>query len=165
MAPARQELIRSSWSALEPIADEVTTSFYARVFELDPGLRGLFSYTDMDRQREQVLQMLAVVVRYIDRLDQIMPEIDALGRRHAGYGVAPEHFATIGSALLWAFERGLGDTFTQETAFAWADAYRRLSSTMIAAAQRAATTAAQPRRRRRGSAALPLGWQMESTPT
>jgi nitric oxide dioxygenase len=165
MTPA-PDLIRSSWSALEPRADEVTTSFYARVFELDPGLRALFAYTDMDRQRAQVMQMLAVVVRYIDRLDQIMPEVDALGRRHAGYGVAPEHFATIGSALLWAFERALPDTFDQDTAFAWADAYRRLSSAMIAAAQHAEATADQlRRRRRRGSAALPLGWQMESTPT
>lgn len=163
MTPAQQELIRSSWNALEPRADEVTTSFYARVFELDPSLRVLFSYTDMDRQRAQLMQMLAVVVRHIDRLEGIMPEVDALGRRHAGYGVAPEHFATIGSAMLWAFARGIPETFTQETAFAWADAYRRLSSAMIAAAQQSQVTAAQPRRRRR--AALPLGWQMESTPT
>lgn len=164
MTPVQQELIRSSWRTLEPMADEVTTRFYARLFELDPDLRALFAYTDMDRQRAQVMAMLAVVVRYIDRLDHILPEVDALGRRHAAYGVAVEHFAPVGLALLSAFESSLGDACTDATLHAWAAAYRRMSSTMIAASQQAAAHTPRPRRRR-ASAALPLGWQLESTPT
>ncbi len=165
MTPETQKLIQDSWRALEPRADDVTTKFYARVFELDPNLRRLFSYTDMDMQRAQLAQMLAVVVRHIDRLEQILPEVEALGRRHAAYGVQAEHFSTVGSAMLWAFGESLGEAFTDEAAFAWADAFRRVSSVMIAAAQEAQTAATQPKRRRRGAATLPLGWQMESTPT
>jgi hemoglobin-like flavoprotein len=169
MTPAQQHLLRTSWSAVEPIADEAATMFYTRLFELDPGLRKHFGYTDMERQRALLMQMLGVVVRHIDRLDEIMPEVEALGRRHAGYRVEPEHYTAVGSALLWTLEQGLGDDFTQETAYAWADAYRRVSSAMIAAAQQVESSPIRPRFRRRrrwrGSASLPLGWQMGSAST
>ena len=135
MTPASQHLIRTSWSAVEPIADQAATLFYDRLFELDPPVRELFRHTDMEKQRKVLMQTLAVVVRSIDRLDQVVPAVEALGRRHAGYGVEVEHFATVGSALLWTLEQGLGDDFTDETALAWADAYRRLSSVMIEAMQ------------------------------
>jgi hemoglobin-like flavoprotein len=35
-------------------------------------------------------------------LDQIVPAVQALGRRHAGYGVREPHYATVGEALLWS---------------------------------------------------------------
>ena len=166
MTPTARELIRTSWAAVEPKVDEASTMFYVRLFELDPRLRELFGYTDMDQQRSVLMQTLAAVVRHIDRLDEMMPEIEALGRRHAGYRVEVEHYATVGSALLWTLEKGLGDAFTDETAHAWADAYRRVSSAMIEAARSAERRADHARRRRwRGSTPLPLGWQIGSAST
>ena len=135
MTPAAQHEIRTSWAAVEPIADVAARLFYGRLFELDPTLERLFRHTDMDKQRKVLMQTLAVVVANIDRLDTVIPAVQALGRRHAGYGVEVEHYATVGRALLWTLEQGLGEAFTDETAYAWADAYRRLSSVMIEAAQ------------------------------
>ena len=60
--------------------------------------------------------------------------MQALGRRHAGYGVREEHYATVGAALLWTLEQGLGDTFTTPVRDAWATAYGTLASVMIEAA-------------------------------
>ena len=168
MNPEQQQLIRASWKAVEPMSDEATVKLYERLFELDPNLRKLFGYADMERQRTMLAQTLGVVVRYVDRLDDILPEVEALGRRHASYGVEIEHYAIVGTALLWALEQTLGDAWTDETAFAWAAAYRRLSSVMIAAAQEAEIRAAirtRPKRRQWRTASLPLGWQMGSTPT
>ena len=91
MTPAEQQLIRSSWNAVEPIADPAAAMFYDRLFEIDPRTRDLFRHTDMEKQRKVLMQTLAVVVRSIDRLDQIVPAVEALGRRHAGYGVEVEH--------------------------------------------------------------------------
>lgn len=142
MTPTEHQLIRSSWSAVAPIADQAATLFYARLFETDPQVEKLFRHTDMERQRTLLVQTLAVVVKSIDRLDTIVPAVQALGRRHAGYGVEVEHYATVGAALLWTLEQGLGDEFTYDTKLAWADAYRRLSSVMIEA-QQAADAAAE----------------------
>ena len=66
----------------------------------------------MAAQRKNLMQTLTVVVKSLDRLEQIVPAVQALGRRHAGYGVREEHYTTVGAALLWTLEQGLGDAFT-----------------------------------------------------
>ena len=166
MTPERQQLIRSSWTAVEPIGDDVATFFYARLFDLDPRAAALFRHADMDTQRMVLMKTLAVVVSNIDRLNQILPEVEALGRRHAGYGVEAEQYESVGSALLWTLEQRLGGGFTQETAYAWADAYRRVSSVMIEAARLAEPPSERPKRRRwRTATALPLGLAMGSVST
>ena len=134
MNPRQVELIQASWTAVEPIADTAAVLFYDRLFELDPALRRLFARTDMAQQRKTLMQTLTVVVRSLDKLDTIVPAIQALGRRHAGYGVREEHYDSVGAALLWTLDQGLGDAFDDETADAWAMAYTTLTSVMIDAA-------------------------------
>lgn len=134
MTPTDIVLIRDSWAAVEPIADTAAGLFYGRLFELDPAIERLFRRTDMAAQRKVLMQTLTVVVKSLDRLEQIVPAVQALGRRHAGYGVREEHYATVGAALLWTLEQGLGDAFTAPVHDAWATAYGTLASVMIEAA-------------------------------
>lgn len=134
MTPTQVGLIRESWAAVEPIADTAASLFYGRLFELDPALERLFRRTDMDRQRKVLMQTLAVVVKTLDRVDELLPAVEALGRRHAGYGVREAHYATVGAALLWTLEQGLGEAFTPAVHEAWATAYGTLASVMIEAA-------------------------------
>ena len=74
MTPAEQELIRASWAAVEPNADEAAQLFYVSLFQLDPRLNAHFRHADMEKQRMVLMQTLRVVVRNIDRLDQIIPK-------------------------------------------------------------------------------------------
>jgi hemoglobin-like flavoprotein len=134
MTPRQIESIQVSWAAVEPIQDIAATLFYDRLFETEPAVRRLFRRTDMVAQKKVLMQTLAVVVRSLDRLEQIVPAVQALGRRHAGYGVRPAHYASVGNALLWTLEQGLGDAFTDECRDAWAEAYSTLASVMIDAA-------------------------------
>jgi hemoglobin-like flavoprotein len=135
MTPTQQDLIRSTWGQVAPIADQAAILFYERLFELDPTLRRLFSRTDMPAQRKNLMQTLTVVVKSIDRLDTIIPAVEALGRRHAGYGVKAKHYATVGQALLDTLALGLGTAFTQDARDAWGDAYELLAGVMLAAAE------------------------------
>ena len=134
MTPRQQTLIRESWAQVAPIAGAAATIFYDRLFELDPSLRRLFSRTDMAGQRRNLTQTLAVVVASIDRLESIVPAVEALGRRHAGYGVEAAHFETVGQALLDTLAVGLGEDFTAEVRDAWATAYGILAGVMQSAA-------------------------------
>ena len=59
-----------------------------------------------------------------------------LAKRHVGYGVAREHYALVGSALLWTLEQGLADEFTPALRAAWEAAYSALSEVMIASVLR-----------------------------
>ena len=135
MTPNEIRLIRESWAAVEPIADTAASLFCTRLFQLDPAIERLFRRTDMESQRKNLMQTLTVVVKSIDKLDQIVPAVQALGRRHAGYGVRESHYATVGEALLWTLEQGLGDAFTPDVRAAWTAAFGTLSTVMIDAAR------------------------------
>lgn len=114
-------------------ADLLASRFYGRLFEVNPELRALFK-GDMADQRKKLIHVLAVVVRSMTSLESIVPAVEALGRRHVGYGITVEHWDMVGSALLWALEDAFGEAFTAEVRDAWAAAYGLIARTAIAAA-------------------------------
>ena len=132
---ARQiELVQASWRQVMPIADDAAALFYTRLFYLDPALKPMFR-GDMEEQGRKLMSMINFAVNSLTRLDTLLPGLRALGQRHAGYGVRDEHYATVGTALVWTLEKGLGAAFTSETKQAWIAAYTVLADTMKAAAQ------------------------------
>ena len=128
-------LVQSSFATIAPIADDAAVLFYNRLFEIDPSLRQMFK-GDMAEQRRKLMQMLSAAVKGLQRLDRLVPAVEDLGRRHAGYGVTDTHYETVGAALLWTLEKGLGRAFTPEMRDAWATVYGLLASTMKNAAAR-----------------------------
>ncbi len=134
MTPREIQLVRSSFTKVVPIADQAAALFYARLFELDPGLRGLFQ-GDMAAQGKKLMTTIGFCVGSLDRLETIVPVVRALGLRHAAYQVRDQHYETVGAALLWTLEKGLGADFTGEMRAAWAKVYWLLAETMKAGAR------------------------------
>ena len=126
-------LVQRSFAQLLPNADVAAAVFYHRLFELDPALRPLFK-GDPQAQERALMGMLKVAVAGLDRLDQLVPAVQSLGRRHAGYGVQDAHYATVGGALLWTLHQGLGDAFTTAVEQAWVTVYTLLADVMKGAA-------------------------------
>jgi hemoglobin-like flavoprotein len=137
MTPNQIALVQRSWTQVLPIAETAAQMFYDRLFALDPSLRSLFR-GEMKEQGRKLMAMISFAVNGLTRLEQIVPGVQALGRRHAGYGVRDEHYATVAAALLWTLEQGLGDSFTREVREAWVAAYGVLANTMKDAARLAA---------------------------
>jgi hemoglobin-like flavoprotein len=133
MTPHQVQLIQGSWQKVVPIKDQAAELFYGKLFQLDPALRPLFK-GDMKEQGRKLMTMINTVVVQLERLDTLVPAVQDLGKRHAGYGVKPEHYAAVGSALLWTLDAGLGDAFTGEVRDAWAAAYGVLAGVMSDAA-------------------------------
>ncbi|HEX5221055.1 MAG TPA: globin family protein [Verrucomicrobiae bacterium] len=129
MTSKQVELVQTTWEKCVPIADQAATLFYGKLFELDPNLKPLFK-SDMKEQGRKLMTMITVAVRGLGDLDKLVPAVRDLGRRHVGYGVKDEHYATVGSALLWTLEQGLGSAFTPEVKDAWATTYTVLADTM-----------------------------------
>jgi hemoglobin-like flavoprotein len=77
----------------------------------------------------------------LDEPDQLVSEVAALGRQHVGYGVTDGQYETVGAALLWTLEQGLGPAFTPGVRDAWSEAYLVLATLMRRAAAR--TSSAQ----------------------
>jgi hemoglobin-like flavoprotein len=140
MTPREIELVQSSFAQVLPIKAAAATLFYDRLFTLDPALRPLFK-GDMTGQGVKLMAVLATVVAALDDLSPLLDTVDQLAWRHVGYGVRPEHYATVGEALLWTLSQGLGPAFTPAVEAAWRRAYTVLSGRMLAAAAEPALAA------------------------
>jgi hemoglobin-like flavoprotein len=134
-------LVRESFEKIVPIADGAAALFYGRLFDLDPALESLFK-GDIVEQGRKLMRMIGVAVKGLDRLEQILPAVRALGARHADYGVREKDYGTVGRALIWALRKGLRDDFTPETEAAWAEVYTTLAGVMKEAQAEAAQTEA-----------------------
>ena len=134
MSSEKSALVRQTWQQVVPIADTAARLFYDRLFEIDPQLRVMFDGVDLKSQRRKLIQALAMVVDALDRIEELVPVIEALGRRHAAYGVSDAHYETVGTALIWTLKNGLGDAWSEEVEIAWTEAYLLLAKVMRAAA-------------------------------
>lgn len=130
MSPEQKALIKRSWRLVEPIAGQASILFYNRLFENDPNLKNLFADTDMDAQRQKLIKAIAIVVDGLDRLDDLVPILETLGRQHADYGVASKDYDTVGAALIWTLEAGLAEHWTPKIRSAWIAAYTLIAGTM-----------------------------------
>lgn len=128
------QLVQTSFNQVRPIAVTAAELFYNRLFTLDPSLRPMFK-GDMAHQGRMLMSMLSAAVNGLTNLAALVPVVRQLGARHATYGVRDEHYATVGSALVWTLEQGLGDAFTLDVRKAWTAAYGVLANTMQAGAK------------------------------
>lgn len=129
MTPKQINLVTASWEQVKPISEKAAELFYAKLFELDPNLKPLFT-GDMVDQGLKLMAMINTAVMSLTDLDTIKPAVQDLGRRHVDYGVIDAHYDTVATALLWTLEQGLGDAFTDDVRQAWTVTYTLLATTM-----------------------------------
>jgi hemoglobin-like flavoprotein len=130
-APTERDLVlvRDSFDKVVPMAGIAADLFYERLFYLAPSLRRMFP-EDMRDQKRKLMLMIASAVQGTHDLDRLVPQVKALGARHASYGVEPRHYAIVGEALIWTLERGLGNVFTPAVREAWTRVYALLTLVM-----------------------------------
>jgi len=134
MNPEAVVLVQSSWAQVAPIAPQAADIFYSELFERDPQLRPLFR-GNMIEQGEKLMQMIGLAVGKLRQPEVLVPVLQNLGRRHAGYGVVDGHYAAVGAALLATLEKGLGSAFTPEVRAAWSSIYGVMTEVMTDAAR------------------------------
>jgi hemoglobin-like flavoprotein len=103
--------------------------FYRHLFELAPEARPMFT-REMGLQAKKFSDMLAWVIEHLENPHELCQELRLLGARHGGYGVKIDQYAPVGSALIWMFQRTLGDRFTPEMEEAWLEFYAFVSFEM-----------------------------------
>ncbi|MBC7921359.1 MAG: hypothetical protein H7Z75_09755 [Ferruginibacter sp.] len=124
--------VKNSWSYLLLHSEEAGALFYQRLFELDPALETLFK-PDMTAQAKKLVDMLTLMVTKLQSMADIEEEVRALAQRHVHYGTRPEHYQTVGQALVHTLEMVLGDRWDEETRRAWAEVYAQWARAMIEA--------------------------------
>lgn len=144
MTPKQARIVQSSWKEVRSLDDAAAQLFYRRLFEMDSSLESMFP-GDMREQRRKLMQVLDFAVNGLSHLERIVGAMRELGLRHAGYGVEAHHYDTVGAALLWTLERGLGAAFTPDMRVAWAAAYCVLASAMQGSAAAPSVAEMAPR--------------------
>ena len=133
MTPEQVNLVQDSFAKVAPIADKAADLFYDRLFTIAPEVRSLFP-DDLSGQKKKLMQMIAAAVTNLHRVQTIIPAVQELGKRHVGYGVTDQHYGSVGAALLWTLEQGLGAAFTPPVKEAWTTTYLTLADVMKTAA-------------------------------
>ncbi|MBC2902884.1 globin domain-containing protein [Streptomyces cupreus] len=137
-APARQAspdavLVRRTMAEVGPVADKVTSYFYALLFVRHPDLRPMFPAA-MDTQRDRLLKALLTAAEHIDNTEVLVAYLQNLGRGHRKYGTRPEHYPAVGECLIGALSKYASAVWDAETEAAWVRTYTTISQVMIDAA-------------------------------
>lgn len=127
------QLIQRSFRKVEPIADQAAAIFYAKLFEYDPSLRGMFK-TDLADQGKKLMSVLKVAVDSLNDLEKLVPVLQKMAKKHVSYGVKMDDYTPVGNALIYTLQTGLGADFTPDTKAAWVAVYKVIAHTMREAA-------------------------------
>lgn len=133
MTARQQQLIRDTFTSVREMAAPLTQLFYGRLFAVAPSLRPMFR-GDVRAQGQKLMDMLTVLMDGTDGLRQHVAVLRALGQRHAGYGVKPEHYPIMREAFGWALAQALEREFTPDVKAAWLALLDEVNSVMIAGA-------------------------------
>jgi hemoglobin-like flavoprotein len=129
MTPRQVELVQTSFRSLLLVSDSTAQLFYARLFALHPQLQPMFKGS-IAEQGKKLMYTLGAAVAYLKRFESMVPALEALAQRHAGYGVRDEHYESVGDALLWALGQSLEEAFTDEVREAWSELYAGITAIM-----------------------------------
>ncbi|WP_435809406.1 globin domain-containing protein [Streptomyces seoulensis] len=127
-------LIRRTMAEIAPLADKVTSYFYALLFVRHPELRALFPPA-MDTQRDRLLRALLTAAEHIDNTPVLVDYLRNLGRGHRKYGTRPEHYPAVGACLIGALSSYATHTWNPQAEAAWSRVYATISQVMIEAAE------------------------------
>jgi serine/threonine protein kinase/pimeloyl-ACP methyl ester carboxylesterase len=138
--------VAASFARIAPHAGPFSNRIYERMFERHPHLRPLFP-ADLEAQQRKLFGALQVAIDNLRRPDRLVPLLEDLGKRHAPFGVKPEHFDMLGEALLTAVE-DFDPLLDDATRVRWRAAYEDLAAVMIRGlgAERAAAPPLDPAR-------------------
>jgi len=121
--------------------DELALFFYSDLFLRHPELRELFPVS-MAAQRGHFTDALIKIVAQADRVEELTPFLEGLGRDHRKFGAVMGHYDVVGTSVLATLAHFAGPAWSPEVATDWKQAYQLIGSVMSRAA--VADEAARP---------------------
>ncbi|WP_448529664.1 globin domain-containing protein [Raineya sp.] len=131
MTPQQAEIVKKSFPKVLAGTLSATQTLYDKLFELAPDTRNLFKNTPMERQSQMLVAAIGKLVKSIDNWDSVKPDLEALAKRHAGYGLSPEHFVYFGHAFVHMLKSMYGGEWNNDLEESWKAVYQKISEIMI----------------------------------
>ncbi len=129
MTHEQVRLVQESFALIRDDLEHFAEVFYMQLFELSPDIQHMYRGDQKERERN-LAGMLNTIVNALDRLDDIKPDLQSLGRRHISYGVRSKDYQAFGEVLMWTIEKFLNTAFTPDVQESWYSFYEYISGVM-----------------------------------
>eukprot|EP00475_Leptophrys_vorax_P006967 TRINITY_DN1436_c0_g1_i1.p1 TRINITY_DN1436_c0_g1~~TRINITY_DN1436_c0_g1_i1.p1 ORF type:complete len:631 (-),score=173.98 TRINITY_DN1436_c0_g1_i1:40-1932(-) len=124
--------LHGSWSRVQDklTIEEFCLKFYERLYLVSPEMKRVFRDTKYHKD-EMLIQVIKVAVPLLSRLDDALPELLSLGRRHGGYSEIPQKrsYDAMKIALLETISEAVGDVSSSEKS-SWELVFEIMSGAM-----------------------------------
>ncbi|MBM3844906.1 MAG: hypothetical protein FJ405_01295 [Verrucomicrobia bacterium] len=112
------ELIRRTFSSLEPKARVAALAYFQKLFSLNPRLRPGTDF-NLEAESEKVLAVWRAAIEFADEPRLLKPWLCTPGQRCFSYDPGGKCDRESEEALLWSLSTTLGCEFTPEARAAW----------------------------------------------
>ena len=123
------DLVRSTYPALEKKLFSLIRTFYVRFCEQNPEYRLYFQ--SGNKQVHKLAESFMSIYVGLEFWEVTHQHLLHIGAIHAKYRLTEDHFAKFGESLIWAFQKELPETFTEEVELAWSRLYKVVVGTML----------------------------------
>ena len=130
------QIIRDTFSAIAPHADEVLAHFYDTLFERHPEAKPLFAKADMAQQRKALAGALGFVINNWEKQGTVVEFLQKAGARHVAYGAETPHYDWVADALLSTLSYFFESAWTPEVERQWKALYGVAATQMMAGAEK-----------------------------
>jgi nitric oxide dioxygenase len=126
-------LIKGSVPILRQHGEHLAKLFYADMLEAHPELSNIFNSVNQKngRQPSALTSVILTFAANIADTSEVIPRLERVCNKHCSLGVTPDQYDVVGTFLLQAFAKVLGEKWTPELHKAWAKAYAILSRMLI----------------------------------
>lgn len=131
--------LKDNFATVATNGEDVPLFFYSYLFVKYPQTRDMFPIS-MSKQRDRLVGALVRIVSNVDKVGELVPYLQDLGRDHRKFGALTAHYAPVGESLLATLKHFSGDSWTDKLEADWAAAYGIVADTMSGAAEKAAET-------------------------
>jgi len=129
------KVIKDSFSALAPSADEFADHFYSNLFESHPEGKALFDKVDLEKQKKALISALVFCVENLEEEEKIVSYLKSMGARHLSYDAKPLHYDWVGASIIKTLRQMFGDNWTAQAEESWTALYQTMAGLMIAGAE------------------------------
>jgi len=148
------DLIQQTFAKVAELgANAVGRVLFDNIFSIAPGAKALFPFVHNDKNWREpgsrfekhaiaVVTTTATAVSLLTDLPTLVPVLKALGLKHVGYGVIPDHYDVVGQALIQSLASALGENFTPAVKNAYLKMWGVVKETMLSETKEATSSVA-----------------------
>lgn len=127
------DIIKATVPAVKAHANEITACFYPLMFEQYPEVIPYFNQTNQAKgtQPKALANAVVAYAANIDSLGNLSDAVTKIVQKHCSLGILPHQYDIVGSCLLQAIAKVLGEAATDEIIDAWGKAYGQLADILI----------------------------------